>query len=434
MSPTVLRRTDGDVTRKYWWVILLCVLAVGGGSLVMMPKTGGSGPGTDPAAGTASEQSLESIDDGLKTVGAPGGPLNPGHPAGETPPAGEPLPPQQVTDLNALKSKLAALLSQVDSQSNSIGLEALTDMVTGGRPDLAAAKAEVQSVRDLTDTVRHEFHAGVGAVPQARRAVELFDAFLKGLDGPDGVLAGFDRTIKESDEAKKCLGEAGHAKRLACVNGHVASALVSGPRERNAELGGLFDLITQDPSGQQLLHELHADYGGRPATEPGRIAYDKFSAFLTQSKQKVIAAGRKVNIVLADGLDLSVPTTRGYLDVRAASGNGETHCLRILQANTAHERTLESVFDQYKNYGWVLPPGATEVSDARHGLAEVKRGFGLPPEFKNIPWQHLTPVQTNEKVRYGVEGVAGGLGATVALERIIAAIDLALTQRRTSRP
>ena len=76
MSPTVLRRTDGDVTRKYWWVILLCVLAVGGGSLVMMPKTGGSGPGTDPAAGTASEQSLESIDDGLKTVGAPGGPLN----------------------------------------------------------------------------------------------------------------------------------------------------------------------------------------------------------------------------------------------------------------------------------------------------------------------------------------------------------------------
>ncbi|MBI5202537.1 MAG: hypothetical protein HY925_13180, partial [Elusimicrobia bacterium] len=75
MSPTVLRRTDGDVTRKYWWVILLVILAVGAGSLTMMPKTGG-GPATDPAAGTASEQTLESIDEGVATVGAPGGPIN----------------------------------------------------------------------------------------------------------------------------------------------------------------------------------------------------------------------------------------------------------------------------------------------------------------------------------------------------------------------
>lgn len=77
MAPTVLRRTDGDVTRKYWWVILLGVLAVGGGSLLVMPKGGGgSGPANDPASGVASEQSLESIDDGLNTIGAPGGPLN----------------------------------------------------------------------------------------------------------------------------------------------------------------------------------------------------------------------------------------------------------------------------------------------------------------------------------------------------------------------
>lgn len=77
MPPTVLRRTDGDVTRRYWWVILLLVIVIGAVSLVMMPK--GSGPGAggaDGAAGLASEQSLESISDGLNTAGAPGGPIN----------------------------------------------------------------------------------------------------------------------------------------------------------------------------------------------------------------------------------------------------------------------------------------------------------------------------------------------------------------------
>lgn len=77
MPPTILRRTESDVSRRYWWVILIVLLALGAVSLVMLPKGSGPGPaGGDGSAGLASEQGLESIDDGLKTIGAPGGPIN----------------------------------------------------------------------------------------------------------------------------------------------------------------------------------------------------------------------------------------------------------------------------------------------------------------------------------------------------------------------
>lgn len=76
MSVTVLRRTDGDLTRRYWWVVLLLVLAAGGGALLLMRGGPGGGGPTGELAGSSSDQSLDSIDQGLRTVGAPGQPLN----------------------------------------------------------------------------------------------------------------------------------------------------------------------------------------------------------------------------------------------------------------------------------------------------------------------------------------------------------------------
>lgn len=79
MAPTVLRRNDTDPLRKYWWVVLLLVLAAGGGVLSMMRSGDGAGGGgaADSASGmSATEQSLDSIDQGLSSLASPGGPIS----------------------------------------------------------------------------------------------------------------------------------------------------------------------------------------------------------------------------------------------------------------------------------------------------------------------------------------------------------------------
>lgn len=78
--PTVLRRTDNDPLKKYWWVVLLLVLAAGGGVLSMMRSGEGAGGGVAATPSdegmSASEQSLDSIDQGLTSLASPGGPVD----------------------------------------------------------------------------------------------------------------------------------------------------------------------------------------------------------------------------------------------------------------------------------------------------------------------------------------------------------------------
>lgn len=77
---TVLRRTDNDPLKKYWWVVLLLVFAAGGGVLSMMRSGEGDAGGSSGASSgegmSASEQSLDSIDQGLTSLASPGGPVD----------------------------------------------------------------------------------------------------------------------------------------------------------------------------------------------------------------------------------------------------------------------------------------------------------------------------------------------------------------------
>ena len=77
MAIDVLRRGEPDFTRRYWWVLLLLVFAVGGVAwLVTGPGGRGLGGGASGPSGAAQDQSLGSIDDALRSAGAPGAPVD----------------------------------------------------------------------------------------------------------------------------------------------------------------------------------------------------------------------------------------------------------------------------------------------------------------------------------------------------------------------
>ncbi|MBI4349131.1 MAG: hypothetical protein HY553_20000 [Elusimicrobia bacterium] len=338
-----------------------------------------------------------------------------------------PLTPSQIAELQAARARLVSLLSALNSGIGAPGVAALKDMIAGGRPDLTEARRKLLDVRNEAEATRRAFQQGIGVVPDADEAVRLLAELHRSLGDADVGLDGFERTLAQSREAESCLNRA--AGRLACVNGPVLDAISAGPRQRNAGLGFILDMLRSHPPALALARNLDR-YRDDPPASPGRRAYELWNEFIERSKRDIIAAGRLVHRVLANGIDLSPPTTsRGYLDVRAPTGNGETIAAALTQSIDANDRALTAILNQHRGLAWALPAGSTALADAQLGLQAAKEGFAPIPGISNIPWNLQSPEQTNVRIEAGARAIAGGLQAADGVERIIAHIDQALARR-----
>ena len=67
-----INRKNANALGRYWWVLGLGVLVLGGGSMMLFGPTG-EAPVAENRAGTTNEQNLESLDAVQNPVGAPGG-------------------------------------------------------------------------------------------------------------------------------------------------------------------------------------------------------------------------------------------------------------------------------------------------------------------------------------------------------------------------